>query len=89
MFRLLDAFSHIPAWAPWVIGVLFSLRVLYYGIPRIMQPDPPHTFGLYLMSSLILVFMTGLLGLAVYGYLHGAFPRLEAAISEAAGRLPL
>jgi hypothetical protein len=88
ILRVLDAFSSIPAWVPWVLGIIFAVRLLYYGIPRIMQPDPPHTFGLYLMSSLLLAFMIGIVGLVVHCYLIGAFPRLEAAISDGAAKLP-
>jgi voltage-gated potassium channel Kch len=87
MFRLLNAFSYIPAWAPWLLGTFFAWRVLYSGIPKVMLPDPPHAIGLYLMSNLILTFMTGLLALLAYGYLQGVFPKLEKLISGAAAGL--
>ena len=88
ILRALDAFSSIPAWVPWGLGIIFAVQLLYHGIPRIMLPDPPHTFGLYLMSCLILSFMIGIVGLVVHCYLIGTFPRLESAISDGAAKLP-
>ena len=60
LLRLFDAFTGISPWATWAIGIVLSIAVLYHGVPRMMEPDPSHAFGLYLMSALLLVLVTGL-----------------------------
>ena len=61
LVRMFDAFPAMNPWASFAIGMVLSVATLYYGVPRILQPDPPHAFGLYLVSVLLL---TGLAGLA-------------------------
>ncbi|HMP82738.1 MAG TPA: Yip1 family protein [Verrucomicrobiota bacterium] len=70
--RLLDAFTVSP-WIPWAAGIIISLAILYHGVPRIMMPDPPHAFGLYLTSSLMLILATGLARFVTAWYLMGKF----------------
>jgi hypothetical protein len=81
LLRLLDAFSGVSPWVSWSIGIILSIAVLYHGLPQVMQPDPPHAFGLYLMSSLLLVLISGLVRFLTAWYLQGRFARLEALIS--------
>ncbi|HSU54374.1 MAG TPA: Yip1 family protein [Candidatus Dormibacteraeota bacterium] len=88
LFRLLNASSDVPSWAAWGVGILFSLAILYHGVPRIMQPDPAHAFGLYLITSLLVIFTTGLEQLITASYLQGKFPKLDELISHAAAKLP-
>jgi hypothetical protein len=80
--RLLDAFPVISPWASWGIGIVLSGAVLYNGLPRVMQPDPPHAFGLYLMSVVLLLIVTGLACFLTTWYLQGRFPKLEALVSH-------
>jgi hypothetical protein len=88
LFRLLDAFAGISPWVSWSIGIILSMAVLYHGIPRMMEPDPPHAFGLYLMSSLLLLMITGTLRFITAACLQGKFPKMQAVISDLAARLP-
>ena len=60
LLRLLDVFPMMNPWIPWVIGVVLSLWIYYQGLPRVMKPDPSHAFELYVISSMILVAITGL-----------------------------
>lgn len=60
LVRLLDAFPNWPWWLTWAIGIVLTLSVLYTGIPVVMKPDPAHALGLYFMSALLLIFITGL-----------------------------
>jgi hypothetical protein len=73
--RVLDTFSISP-WIAWTLGILLSATVLYHGVPRIMQPDPSHAFGLFLTSILVLTITTGLLRYVTAGYLQGQFRAL-------------
>jgi hypothetical protein len=88
LVRFLDAFPVISPWLSWSIGVFLSIGVLYQGLPRILEPDPPHAFGLYLMSSILLLLITGLVRFVTAWYLQGRFSGLESMISNLAARLP-
>jgi hypothetical protein len=89
LIRLLDCFSGVSPWVTWLIGIMLSIGVLYQGVPRMMEPDPPHAFGLFLMTALLLVFTTGLYRFVTAWYLQGKFPALETLLSGASARLPL
>lgn len=88
LFRLLDAFPSLSPWATWAIGIALSVSVLYHGVPRIMMPDPPHAFGLYLMSALLLVIITGLGRFVTAWHLQGHFKPVQETISRLAAQLP-
>jgi Yip1 domain len=88
LLRLLDAFTGVSPWVSWSIGIILSIAVLYQGVPRMMEPDPPHAFGLFLMTALLLALVTGLVRLVTSSYLQGKFAKLEAIISDLAARLP-
>jgi Yip1 domain len=78
MLRLLDIFPIVSPWVSWSIGIMLSIGVLYQGVPRMMEPDPVHAFGLYLMSSLLLLLATGLLRFVTAWYLAGKFTKVHA-----------
>jgi len=86
--RLLNAHSDVNPWLSWGIGILLSIALLYHGVPIVMDPDPAHAFGLYMITSLMLFMTTGMLEFITAFYLHGNFPKLEHAITSLAGRLP-
>jgi len=91
LLRFCDPLTKDPKWIPWVtwsIGILLSIAVLYHGVPRMMQPDPSHAFGLFLMSSLLLLLITGLVRFVTVWYLQGEFTTFEASVSDLARRLP-
>lgn len=80
LFRMLDVFPMTP-WLPWALGVLLMTTVLYHGVPRVMEPDPSHAFGLFLSSWLVLALATGILRFATAAFLGGKFPVLQRIIS--------
>jgi hypothetical protein len=88
LFRLLDVFPAINLWLPWAIGIMLTTKILYHGVPRIMLPDPPDAFGLYLMSALLLAMVTALERFITAGCLGGSFKSVENFISDLAARLP-
>ena len=88
LFHLLNAFTSISPWLSWAIGMIFAIGVLYQGVPRMMEPDPPHAFGLYFITSLLLLFISGLITFVTAFYLQGRFPKLAPVISGLAARLP-
>lgn len=88
LLRALNAFPAISPWLSWSIGILLSIGALYQGLPRVLEPDPPHAFGLYFMSSLLLLLITGLVQFVTAWYLQGKFVELEKIVSDLARRLP-
>jgi hypothetical protein len=88
MLRLLDVFPNVNLWLPWAFGIMLTVKILYTGVPRIMLPDPPDAFGLYLMSALLLVMVTGLERFITVGSLGGNFKPVNNFISDLAARLP-
>ena len=88
VLRLFDTFPSVSPWTTWIIGVVLCVAVLYQGLPRVMMPDPPHAFGLYLMNSLLLVLITGIARFVTHWYLSGKFKPVEQIISAIAARLP-
>jgi hypothetical protein len=89
LLRFLDAFREVSPWVTFSIGILLSIGTLYHGLPRIMMPDPPHAFGLYLMGSILLALAMGLARFVTVWYLEGRFSELEAFISKLGARLPI
>ena len=71
LLRLLDAAPKIPPWVPWTIGIILSVWVLYQGLPRILEPDPTHAFGLYLSSAFVMALTTGVFRLLTALYILG------------------
>jgi len=82
LLRLPNAFPWVSPWLTWAIGITLSASILYRGLPRVMRPDPPHALGLYLMSVVLLVMITGLACFLTTWYLQGKFARLDALISH-------
>jgi hypothetical protein len=60
LVRLLDAYPRLDLWVCFGIGMVLCMATLYEGVPRLLDPDPPHTFGLYLSSVIMLTFVAGL-----------------------------
>jgi len=83
--RLFDAFPAVNPWIGWGIGILLSVKVLYHGVPRVMLPDPPQAFGLYLISSILLVAITGLARFVTAWFLQGRFASVEPIVSDLVG----
>ncbi|HTX22921.1 MAG TPA: YIP1 family protein [Candidatus Aquilonibacter sp.] len=88
LLRLLDAFPSVNPWLTWIIGIMLTVKILYHGVPLVMLPDPPHAFGLYFMSSLLLLLLTGLERFITAWYLSGHFIPLETFVSHVAAKLP-
>jgi hypothetical protein len=88
LLRLLDVFPSMSPWVTWTIGIVLTIATLYHGLPRMMEPDPTHAFGLFLMGSLLLVLVTGLVRFLTWWYLGGKMQPVEAFFSDLAARLP-
>jgi uncharacterized membrane protein YecN with MAPEG domain len=88
LLQFFDAFTGVSPWVTWAIGITLSITALYHGIPRMMEPDPAHAFGLYLTSALLLALVTALARYVPAEYLRGKFPVIQATVADLIGRLP-
>jgi hypothetical protein len=88
LLRLLDTFSGVSPWLSWSIGIMLSVAVLYHGVPRMMEPDPSHAFGLFFMSALLLALVTAMARYFIAMCLGGKVTVLQDFISDLAARLP-
>jgi len=72
LVQLLNGIPNLGVyWASWLIGIALTVSTLYYGLPRIMRPDPPSAMGLFLAGGFV-VFLLLLGGrLFTYFYLTG------------------
>jgi hypothetical protein len=89
--RVLDMFPAISTWVywvTWVIGMFLCIGNLYHGIPKVMQPDPPQAFGVYVASSVLLLLLTGLARFLTFWYLDGRFQKLDMLISQLIEHVP-
>lgn len=89
LLRFANMFPWLYPWIPWLVGIALSAGALYIGIPRLMLPDPPHAFGLYVMSCVVLIAAMGLLQIVTAGYLMGKVKILDEIISVLAKLIPL
>jgi Yip1 domain len=89
--RILDMFPSVSSWiywATWTAGILLTFSILYHGIPRLMLPDPPHAFGLYVVSCVLLAMVAGFVRFMTFWYLQGKFGKLDALIAKIVANLP-
>jgi hypothetical protein len=73
-FYLFHVFTAVPVLSPWIpfaVGIFFSFSTLYYAIPNVLKPDPPHAFGLFLMSGIFLSLMCLLARMSILLALSG------------------
>ncbi len=89
LLRLLDMIPNLSLWIPWALGIMLTAKILYHGVPRVMQPDPPHALGLYFMSVLLLAMITGAERFISIGYLTGKFRPLSGIVTDLAHKLHL
>jgi hypothetical protein len=89
--RIFDAFPSVAGWvywATWGAGIILTFAILYMGIPKVMLPDPPHAFGLYLTSSVFLLMVSGLIRFLTFSFLQGKFGKLDSLIEKIVTHLP-
>jgi hypothetical protein len=75
-----NGLKDLSPWLTWSVGILLTIAALYQGLPRMMEPDPSHAFGLYVMGALLLVLITGLARFVTAWYLQGKFAVLDSLI---------
>lgn len=90
--RIFDAFSGVSGWVYWVtwgVGIVLTFTILYLGIPKVLLPDPPHAFGLYMTSCVFLLMVSGLIRFLTYSFLQGKFGKLDSVVDTIVANLPI
>jgi hypothetical protein len=92
LVRFLDYGAAIHPAVTWLLGMGLTIYVLYQGIPRVMQPDPTHAFGVYLSAMIVVVLTSGLARLLtamyVLGYMDLQHSWLSRRITHLIGHNP-
>jgi len=71
LLRLLDAIPTMHPMVTWSLGITLTIWVMYQGLPRVLQPDPTHAFGLYISSVIVVVLTSGVVRLVTGLYILG------------------
>ncbi len=87
LFHFLDASATMYPAVPWLLGVALTMWILYQGIPRVMQPDPTHAFGVYLSAMIVVVLTSGLERLITALYLLGRVDFQHSWLSNQIGHV--
>jgi len=90
--HIFDAFSGAAGWvywATWGVGIVLTFSILYLGIPKVMLPDPPHAFGLYMTSCVFLLIVSGLIRFLTFSFLQGKFGKMDVFIDNIVAHLPI
>jgi hypothetical protein len=69
--RLLDCAPSLNTWTCWGIGALLAWRSLYHGVALMLKPDHTKGFGLYLLGTLVLLLLSGLVHFIAVSVLLG------------------
>lgn len=77
VMRFGDLFPTLNVWVPWAVGIILMVSVLYLGLPCLLRPDPPHAFGLYVMTSITIAMTNAVMRLFVFYFHLGGFPKIE------------
>ena len=88
LVRLLDAAPLMNQWTTWVFGVGLMIWILYQGVPRVIQPDPTHTFGIYLTAIIIMVLTSGVARVFATMYLQGEVGNRHSRLIEWLAQTP-
>jgi len=88
VLRMADLSPAITPWVPWGVGLALTVAVLYHGLPCILRPDPPHAIGLYFLTSLTMIVISGLVRLIYVFYVEGRFRGLTKIVADLIGGNP-
>jgi hypothetical protein len=71
--RLLDAVPAMNSWICWAVGLALAMRILYHGVAWWLKPEQTKGFGLFILSFIYIVVLSGLVHFASAQVLQGKF----------------
>jgi hypothetical protein len=69
--RIIDGVPAIHSWICWAVGVALSMRILYHGVGGWLRPEQTKGFGLFLLSFIYILVLSGLVHFAAIQVLQG------------------
>jgi hypothetical protein len=91
MLRMLDGYPEINTWICWAVGVGLSMRILYHGVAWWLKPEQTKGFGLFIMSFIYILVLSGLVHFASIQVLKGrllkgVFEKQQAVLLHSAAK---
>jgi hypothetical protein len=71
LLHALDALPAVNTWVPWAIGVALSAKLLYHGVALCLKPEQTKGFGLFIVSVIMVILLSGLVRFAGVNVLRG------------------
>ena len=71
LLRILDGVPQVNTWICWIIGAVLAARILYHGVALWLKPEQTKGFGLFLVSMVYTLVLSGLVHFAAVQVLHG------------------
>lgn len=71
IMRIFDAIPQINTWICWAVGAALSIRILYHGVALWLKPEQTKGFGLFLVSVIYSIVLSGFVHFAAVQVLHG------------------
>ena len=87
LLHFLDSSPTMHPAVTWILGMALTMWILYQGIPRVMQPDPTHAFGVYLSAMIVVLLTSGLARLITGMYLLGQVDFQHSWVANKIGQL--
>jgi hypothetical protein len=87
LVRFMDYGAAIHPAVTWSLGLVLTAWVLYPGIPRVMQPNSTHAFGVYLSAMIVVTLTSGLARLMTAMYVLGYMDLQHSWLSHKITRL--
>lgn len=85
--QVLTGVPRVSLWLPWAAAVYLSLRIFYHGVRCLAKTDPGSVVGLYLLSSLVIIGLTGAQRFMLIQCLSGHGASINNFIFTAAAKL--
>ena len=71
--RIPDAFPQIHTLICWIIGAMLAMRILYHGVGLWLKPEQTKGLGVFMVSVICTVVLSGLVHFASVQVLQGRF----------------
>lgn len=68
--RFINAIPSVNPWVGWILGICLSIYILYQGVAIVLEPEQTKGFGIYIMTTMIFVAMSGLCQFLLMSYLN-------------------
>lgn len=85
--QVLTGVPQVSLWLSWGVGVYFSLKIFYHGVRCLAKTDPGSATGLFLLSSMVIIALTGVQRYMLIQCLSGRGSSINNFIYDFAAKL--